>query len=61
MALPGISFGGLASGLDTQAIISALVALEARPIRFLEAQRAEAQNRSKAFDSAVGVRFPVAS
>lgn len=32
MSSAGISFGGLASGLDTQAIIAALVAVEERPI-----------------------------
>lgn len=36
MSSAGISFGGLASGLDTQAIIAALVAVEERPIFALE-------------------------
>ena len=36
MSSAGISFGGLASGLDTQAIIKALVAVEERPIFALE-------------------------
>ena len=36
MSSAGISFGGLASGLDTQAIIKALVAVEERPIFVLE-------------------------
>ena len=36
MSSAGITFGGLASGLDTQAIISALVAVEERPIFQME-------------------------
>ncbi len=36
MSSAGISFGGLASGLDTKAIITALVAVEQRPIIALE-------------------------
>lgn len=36
MSTAGISFGGLASGLDTQAIIAALVSVEERPIFQLE-------------------------
>ncbi|MCR9244999.1 MAG: flagellar filament capping protein FliD [bacterium] len=39
MSTAGISFGGLASGLDTQAIISALLAVEQRPIAQLEAKK----------------------
>lgn len=39
MSSAGISFGGLASGLDTRAIISALVAIEQRPITQLEAKK----------------------
>lgn len=39
MSSAGISFGGLASGLDTQAIISALVAVEQRPITQLESKK----------------------
>jgi flagellar hook-associated protein 2 len=35
----GIQFGGLASGLDTDAIIRALVAVRSRPIALLERQR----------------------
>lgn len=40
MSTAGISFGGLASGLDTKAIIQALVGIEERPIRALEAKKA---------------------
>ena len=39
MSTAGISFGGLASGLDTKAIISALVAIERRPILALEQKK----------------------
>ncbi|MCA8969045.1 MAG: flagellar filament capping protein FliD [Planctomycetes bacterium] len=38
-SISGISFGGLASGLDTQSIISALLAVERRPIGLLEAKK----------------------
>lgn len=41
----GISFGGVASGLDTSAIISALVGLERRPI--INLQRVQANERSR--------------
>lgn len=41
----GISFSGLASGLDTAAIVSQLVALERIPIQVAESQRAEQQTR----------------
>lgn len=40
MSTAGISFGGLASGLDTKAIIQALVAIEERPIKALEQKKA---------------------
>ena len=40
MSTAGIRFGGLASGLDTKAIIQALVAIEERPIRALETKKA---------------------
>jgi len=36
-----ISFGGLASGLDTQAIIQAMLSVERVPLNMLEAQKAE--------------------
>jgi flagellar hook-associated protein 2 len=39
MSSAGISFGGLGSGLDTSAIISALMAVERRPISALEAKK----------------------
>jgi flagellar capping protein FliD len=37
--MPTISFGGLASGLDTSAIISALMKIEQQPIQKLEAEK----------------------
>ncbi len=46
MSSAGISFGGLASGLDTRAIIDALVAIERRPITALE-QKKTALGRQK--------------
>jgi len=46
MSNSGISFGGLASGLDTQAIISALLAVEQRPIAQME-QRVSTLKGSK--------------
>jgi flagellar hook-associated protein 2 len=39
MSSVGISFGGLASGLDTKAIIAALMAVERRPITALEQRK----------------------
>ncbi|MCP3914793.1 MAG: flagellar filament capping protein FliD [bacterium] len=41
----GISFSGLASGLDTQAIVAQLVSLERIPIGLLEARKEEEQSR----------------
>ena len=39
MSSAGISFGGLGSGLDTQSIIAALMALERRPLAALEQKK----------------------
>ena len=44
-SISGISFGGLASGLNTQSIISALMALEQRPITALENKKQGYQNQ----------------
>ena len=41
----GITFGGLGSGLDTQAIITQLVALERLPIRQIENDRDDVQTK----------------
>ena len=45
MAFGQISFGGLASGLNTTAIIQSLVSLERRPIRILEGQKSTEQEK----------------
>jgi flagellar hook-associated protein 2 len=49
MSAAGISFGGLASGLDTQAIISALVAVEQRPIYKLEQTKSDLTKQKSLF------------
>jgi flagellar hook-associated protein 2 len=49
MSSAGISFGGLASGLDTQAIISALVAVERRPISALETKKTSLNKQKSLF------------
>ena len=41
----GISFTGLASGLDTQAIVQQLVALERIPIQQIEFQKTVAKEK----------------
>ncbi len=46
-----ISFGGLASGLDTDSIISALVAVERRPISLYQQQKSDRQDQLKALDN----------
>lgn len=43
MADPLISFSGIASGIDSKSIVSALVAFRARPISLLENRRADFQ------------------
>lgn len=48
---PLISFGGLASGLDTQAIIDALVGARRRPIDLLEDRKAEFDFLKSAYES----------
>ena len=45
MGIGEVQFGGLASGLDTNALVAAIVNLESRPIRVLEGQRQEQQSR----------------
>jgi flagellar hook-associated protein 2 len=47
----GISFSGLASGLDTSAIIAQLVALERIPIQMLENQKAKEQSKLDKLDA----------
>lgn len=55
MSSAGISFGGLASGLDTKAIISALVALEERPIRQLETKKTSLTKQKSLFGDLKGL------
>lgn len=49
MSVGGIQFGGLASGLDTQAIIGALLAVEQRPIALLEQRRSTIERQRTLF------------
>jgi len=49
MSSAGISFGGLASGLDTKAIISALTAIERRPIQQLETKKTSLNRQKSLF------------
>jgi flagellar hook-associated protein 2 len=49
MSSAGISFGGLASGLDTKAIISALTAIERRPIQQLESKKTSLNRQKSLF------------
>lgn len=55
MSSAGISFGGLASGLDTQAIISALMAIEQRPIRALEQKKTSFTKQKTMFGDLKGL------
>lgn len=50
-----IQFGGLASGLDTSAIIQALLSVQAQPIALLEQQRAEEQRKISLFGTLEGL------
>lgn len=50
MAAPLISFGGIASGLDTASIIAALSSLNQRPIALLEQKRAEFGSLKKRYE-----------
>jgi flagellar hook-associated protein 2 len=43
--MAGISFGGLGSGIDTGAIIDALLELESRPLKMLEAKKEVEQEK----------------
>lgn len=55
MSTAGISFGGLASGLDTQAIISALLAVEERPIFQLERTKSDLNKQKSLFGDLDGL------
>ncbi len=49
--MPAITFSGLASGLDTDSIISALVGVERIPLQALEAENRDLQSKSSIIDS----------
>lgn len=49
-----ITFGGLATGLNTQAIIEGLVAVERRPITLLKNQQAKLQEKTKLYQDLSG-------
>lgn len=55
MSSAGISFGGLASGLDTKAIITALVAVERRPISALETKKLTFNKQKSLFSDLKGL------
>jgi len=55
MSTAGISFGGLASGLDTQAIISALVAVERNPILQLQKKESDLKQQKSLFGDLDGL------
>ncbi|HTM08776.1 MAG TPA: flagellar filament capping protein FliD [Verrucomicrobiae bacterium] len=50
MSLPPITFGGLATGLDTNAMIDALVKVEHRPIDLLQRQQNDLSNKLSLFN-----------
>lgn len=56
MAIPLINFGGLASGLDTNSMITQLVALERIPIQQLQAKKAGYEAKDAAWTS-IATRF----
>src|SRR6185436_17755187 len=49
MSSAGINFGGLASGLDTRAIINALMAVERRPITALVTKKTTLTSQKQLF------------
>jgi flagellar hook-associated protein 2 len=49
-----ITFGGLASGLDTKAIIAALVGVEGQKVTLLQNQQSGFKDKVSAFDSLLG-------
>jgi flagellar hook-associated protein 2 len=49
-----ITFGGLASGLDTKAIIAALVGVEGQKVTLLQNQQSAFKDKVSAFDSLLG-------
>ena len=55
MSSAGISFGGLGSGLDTQSIIAALMAVERRPIAALESKKSSYNQQKSLFGDLDGL------
>lgn len=55
MSTSGISFGGLASGLDTKAIIAALVAVEQRPITAMQQKKSSLEKQKSLFSDLSGL------
>jgi flagellar hook-associated protein 2 len=55
MSTSGISFGGLASGLDTKAIIAALVAVEQRPITAMQQKKSALEKQKSLFGDLSGL------
>src|SRR5260221_12539898 len=51
----GISFSGLASGIDTSKLIQQLVALESRPIQSMQAQQQTFQSKLSAVGTLKGL------
>ena len=47
--MAGVTFGGLATGLDTESIITQLMELERQPLDRLEAQKTTEENKLQAF------------
>jgi flagellar hook-associated protein 2 len=61
MSSAGISFGGLASGLDTKSIIAALVAVERRPIQQLETKKTSLNRQKNLYGDLGGLLDKLAS
>jgi len=53
--ISGINFAGLATGIDTEAIIQRLTELQARPIQRLMVRKSQLQSRMSAFDQFRGL------
>lgn len=51
MSASGISFGGLATGMDTSSIISALISIERQPISRMRTQQNEISNKKNVYSS----------
>lgn len=54
--MAGISFGGLASGIDSDSIIQQLISIESRPITLLAQQQTKLQSRVSAYQE-LNTRF----